>query len=117
MKKKLIAMFLSVATLMTFGGCGSAASNSSDSASGGSSKNLIVYCPHPIEFIDPIVNEFENQSGVSVEVVTAGSGELLKRIESEGDNPLGDVMWEAHYPHYSQKQIYLKNINQQMKMQ
>ncbi|MFQ9617649.1 MAG: substrate-binding domain-containing protein, partial [Clostridium butyricum] len=93
MKKKLIAMFLSVATLMTFGGCGSAASNSSDSASGGSSKNLIVYCPHPIEFIDPIVNEFENQSGVSVEVVTAGSGELLKRIESEGDNPLGDVMW------------------------
>lgn len=93
MKKKLIAMFLSVATLMTFGGCGSAASNSSESTSGGSSKNLIVYCPHPIEFIDPIVNEFENQSGVSVEVVTAGSGELLKRIESEGDNPLGDVMW------------------------
>ena len=43
MKKKLIAMFLSVATLMTFGGCGSVASNSSEeSASGGSSKNLIV---------------------------------------------------------------------------
>lgn len=94
MKKKLLAVFLSVATLMAFGGCQSTGDSGSDGSSGSSATNdLVVYCPHPVEFIDPIVNEFENQTGVSVEVVTAGSGELLKRIESEGNNPLGDVMW------------------------
>ena len=77
MKKKLLAVFLSIATLLTFSGCGGAVSSENGSDSGGATKDLVVYCPHPVEFIDPIVNEFENQSGVSVEVVTAGSGELL----------------------------------------
>lgn len=93
MKKKIIALMLSVMTVMTFAGCGGSTNNDGGQASEEASKNLVVYCPHPIEFIDPIVNEFENQTGVKVDVVTAGSGELLKRIESEGENPLGDVMW------------------------
>lgn len=43
--------------------------------------------------MEPIVNEFENQTGIKVELVTAGTGELLKRIEAESGNALGDVMW------------------------
>lgn len=58
-----------------------------------SDKQLTVYCPHPLEFIDPLVKEFENKYGVSVEVIAAGTGELMKRIESEKDNPLADVLW------------------------
>jgi iron(III) transport system substrate-binding protein len=53
----------------------------------------VVYCPHPIEFINPIVQEFEVETGVKVEVVTAGTGELLTRIKSEKNDPRGDVMW------------------------
>ena len=56
-------------------------------------KKLTVYCPHPLEFIDPLVKEFEVKYGVSVEVIAAGTGELMKRIESEKDNPLADVLW------------------------
>ena len=26
-------------------------------------------------------------------VIAAGTGELLKRVESEKDNPLGDMLW------------------------
>jgi len=33
------------------------------------------------------------QSGVKVEVVAAGTGELLKRVESEKSNPLADIFW------------------------
>ncbi len=54
---------------------------------------LVVYCPHPIAFINPLVEEFEKSSGVKVEVIAAGSGELLKRVESEKANPLGDIFW------------------------
>ena len=53
----------------------------------------MVYCPHPIAFINPLVEEFEKSSGVKVEVIAAGSGELLKRVESEKANPLGDIFW------------------------
>lgn len=57
------------------------------------SKELVIYCPHPLEFIDPIVSEFEKQTGITVEVIAAGTGELLKRVEAEESNPLGDVFW------------------------
>jgi iron(III) transport system substrate-binding protein len=55
--------------------------------------SLVVYSPHPLEFIDPIVGEFENETGIAVEVVTAGTGELLARIESETGDPQGDILW------------------------
>lgn len=55
--------------------------------------NLVIYCPHPLEFINPLVSEFESQTGVKVEVIAAGTGELLKRVESEQNNPLGDIFW------------------------
>ena len=57
------------------------------------SKKLVVYCPHPLVFIEPIVKKFEATTGIQTEVVAAGTGELLKRIEAETSNPLGDVMW------------------------
>lgn len=59
----------------------------------GDDNTLVVYCPHPIAFINPLVEEFEKSSGVKVEVIAAGSGELLKRVESEKANPLGDIFW------------------------
>jgi iron(III) transport system substrate-binding protein len=57
------------------------------------STKLVVYCPHPLVFIDPIVKKFEASTGIKVEVIAAGTGELLKRIESEASNPLADVIW------------------------
>ncbi len=46
------------------------------------SNALVIYSPHPLEFIDPIVSEFENDTGIAVEVVVAGTGELLTRIKN-----------------------------------
>lgn len=57
------------------------------------SGDLVIYCPHPLEFINPLVSEFEKQTGIKTEVVAAGTGELLKRVESEQGNPLGDIFW------------------------
>lgn len=57
------------------------------------SGTLTVYSPHPAETINLVIQEFEEQSGIKVELVAAGTGELLKRVESESSNPLGDVLW------------------------
>ncbi|CEG25774.1 ABC transporter substrate-binding protein [Bacillus sp. B-jedd] len=89
---------LSAALVAALGISGLLAGCSSDdkekaSTKKGESKELIVYSPNPIEFNEPLVKEFEDETGIKVEVISAGAGELLKRIESEGDNPLGDIMW------------------------
>lgn len=57
------------------------------------SRRLVIYCPHPLAFIEPLVKEFESKTGIRTELVAAGTGELLKRIEAEAGNPLGDVIW------------------------
>jgi len=57
------------------------------------SKELVVYGPHPVDFINPIISEFEAETGISVEVVNEGTGELLQRVEDEQDNPVGDIFW------------------------
>ncbi|MBM7685880.1 iron(III) transport system substrate-binding protein [Defluviitalea raffinosedens] len=82
--KKVLSFVLLLALMVSAVGCGDKTEESN---------NLVIYCPHPLEFINPLVSEFEAQTGISVEVVAAGTGELLKRVESEKDNPLGDIFW------------------------
>ena len=54
---------------------------------------LVVFSPHPLELIDPIISEFEADFDVQVNIVFAGTGELLAKIEDEIEEPSGDVMW------------------------
>ena len=54
--------------------------------------SLVVYSPHPLDFINPIVSEFEAQTGIFVQVRTGGTGELLKWAR-EGVEPVCDVFW------------------------
>lgn len=56
---------------------------------------LVVYTARSEELNKAVISEFEKETGIKVELVTAGTGELLKRVESEKDNPLGDILWAA----------------------
>lgn len=95
MKKAKYLSFLLFIVLSIFTVLAGCSSDKDEKASGDGkeSKELIVYSPNPIEFNEPLIKEFEAETGIKVEVISAGAGELLKRIEAEGDNPLGDVMW------------------------
>ena len=92
--KKWIAGLLGAAMLTTcFAGCGGGEQKDAAKNAGSDENKVVIYCPHPLAFINPLVEEFEKQSGVKVEVVAAGTGELLKRVESEKSNPLADIFW------------------------
>lgn len=55
-------------------------------------EKLVVYCPHPLEFINPVVSEFEEQTGIKVEVCTGGTVELLNMVENRKE-PGCDIFW------------------------
>lgn len=56
---------------------------------------VTVYTAVPQNFIDALVPMYENQTGTSVEIIKAGSGELLNRLTAEADNPMADVLWSV----------------------
>ncbi len=54
------------------------------------SNRVVVVSPHPIDFMKPLVNEFESQTGISVEVKQYGTSEAIsKMLNGEAI----DVLW------------------------
>lgn len=54
---------------------------------------LTVYTPHKKEIYAPIIKEFEEQTGIWVNVATGGTSQMLERIKREADSPNCDVMF------------------------
>lgn len=57
------------------------------------SNKLVVYTSHKEEIYGPVVREFEDRTGIWVEVVTGGTNDLLDRIAEEDGKNSGDVMF------------------------
>ncbi len=56
---------------------------------------VTVYTAAPQNFIDSIVPGFEKATGTKVEIIKAGSGELLNRLRAESPSPVADVLWSV----------------------
>ena len=55
---------------------------------------VVVYSPHDADPLNAGVNAFmAAYPNIKVEVVAAGTGELLQRVQAEAANPLCDVLW------------------------
>ena len=89
--KKLRYLCLLLAVLL-LSGCG-AGSGDQPGYAPPESERLVVYTSHKEELWRPIVREFEERTGIWVDVVTGGSNELLERIASEADAPEADGMF------------------------
>lgn len=72
-------------------GCGSAQQPALPAVDPAS--QLTVYTSHPEELYAPLVQEFEDRTGIWVQVVDGTSGELLERIAAESDDVRADVMF------------------------
>lgn len=85
MKKRFIALTIALVLV--------AASLAACSGGSSGSDKLVVYSPNSEDIINSIIPKFEKETGIKVELISAGTGELIKRIESEKANPYGDVMF------------------------
>lgn len=96
MKKRLLLVLSIILTLsLTLTGCGG---KDSEKSTGGKEAakdagKLVIYSPNTEDIINTIIPMFEEETGIEVEVIQAGTGELLKRIESEKESPNGDILF------------------------
>lgn len=54
---------------------------------------LVVYSPNSEGLLNATIPLFEEKYGVKVELIQAGTGELVKRIQSEKNDPYADVLF------------------------
>jgi iron(III) transport system substrate-binding protein len=100
MMKKIIALLTAtVITVGSFVGC-SGGKDSAQTKDG--SKKLVVYSPNSEDIVNTIVPLFEDETGITVELVSAGTGELFKRLQSEKDNSYADVIFGGSMAQYVQ---------------
>ena len=68
------------------------------------SGDLVVYNATNPKLVNKIVESFKGKNpGINVEIINAGVGELLTRIEAEKGNPRGDVFFGASVEAYMAK--------------
>ncbi|MDO4701093.1 MAG: ABC transporter substrate-binding protein [Erysipelotrichaceae bacterium] len=64
------------------------------------SDKLVIYSPNSEGLMNSVVPLFEKTYGVKVEVIQAGTGELIKRLQSEKDDPYADVLFGGAHSQY-----------------
>ncbi len=62
--------------------------------------DLLIYSPHPVDKVEFIVREFRQRTGMYVQIVHGGTGELLSKLRQEelsmkegSPVPTADVFW------------------------
>ena len=103
--KRVVAMTLAALLLV---GCGSAAGGSTSGGTGdagsstqaqtpsggdGGSDTLVLYTARAESLNNAVIENFQADTGIKVEIVTGSTGEVTKRVQSEAANPQGDVLW------------------------
>lgn len=54
---------------------------------------LTIYYSHSTEWADPIIQQFEEASGIKCELVQGGTSDLFAKVKAESGNPQADIIW------------------------
>ena len=92
MKKQGMAALLAV-LICLLSGCVGQKQSADVSYMPPEESRLVIYTSHKEEVWWPIIKEFEERTGIWVDVVTGGSSQLLERIRQERETPQADVMF------------------------
>lgn len=101
------------AVLLVMAGAGGCAGSSEDAARMGNyvvdeEQKLIVYTSHKEEVYGPIIKEFEERTGIWVEVRDGGTTELLEAIRCEAGQGTCDVMFGGGVESYEAYQEFFE---------
>lgn len=89
---KIFKSALALSAAVTLVACGNA-----ESASTAKQDTLVVYTPNSEGLVNAVVPLFEKKYNVKVELIQAGTGQLIKRLQSEKDAPYADVLFGGSF--------------------
>ena len=92
-KRRIFRLAAAAAALCLLAACGTGKGGDGSAFAPAQQERLVIYTSHKEEVWWPIVREFEERTGIWVDVVTGGTNELLERIRLEADSPAADVMF------------------------
>jgi iron(III) transport system substrate-binding protein len=84
--KKILSILIVLFLVVGISACSSNDDDNSD-------QKLVVYSPNSEGIMNAVIPLFEQKTGIKVEVISAGTGELMARIDSEKNAPIADVMF------------------------
>lgn len=111
--KKAIAMVVAVTSVsVLLAGCGSGTSVKQKPDAGQEEKVLTIYTARSESLNNLVIPKFEKETGIKVEMIVAGTGALQKRVTSEKNNPLGDILWAADQTMLnSSKELFMQYVS------
>lgn len=56
-------------------------------------QRIVIYSSNDATLNKLVATEFTKATGIAADVVSAGSGVVIKRVETEKDRPQGDIVW------------------------
>ena len=102
--KRILTLLLALATVLSLAACGTQKDEpaAGDDGAAAEEKKLVIYSAATDAQVNAVVPLFEERYGIEVEVITGGTGELLARIDAEGDAPYCDVIFGGGESSYSE---------------
>lgn len=102
--KRILTLLLALATALSLAACGTQKDEpaAGDDGAAAEEKKLVIYSAATDAQVNAVVPLFEERYGIEVEVITGGTGELLARIDAEGDAPYCDVIFGGGESSYSE---------------
>ena len=86
--KKKVGAILVIAALLLSGICFFVISKSNKDIE--TSQTLVVVSPHPKEFMIPLIQEFESETGIRTTIISSGTSNAIESIENGEDV---DALW------------------------
>lgn len=93
MKSKFFIATVIVLLLIVIGCAFVLSSNNSANSNVTDSEQVNIYSSHDVEFLSPIIAEFESRTGIRVNLITGRTDDLLAKIEKEHNPVTVDIMW------------------------
>ena len=110
---KILAIILAEAAMLLLSSCGNsprqqAIEDLSAKYAVPEEKRLIVYTSHKEEVYLPIIREFENRTGIWVELHAGGTAEMISQVKEASESGACDIMFGGGIESYeAQKELFM----------
>lgn len=97
LKKRSIFLVVVLIAVLMLSACKKETAPGAGSSALPETDKLVIYSPNSENLLNAVIPAFEAKYGVKVEVISAGTGEVFKRLEGEQNNPYADVVYGGAY--------------------